>query len=540
MVRIEGDRPVLTSESQLVAAALALGACETGVLAREELDLVRRNRARLDPATVAWFQSYARQGHDPLGETFCSIRSGEERRSQGAVYTPPGIVNAMVEWAGRYGIRPARIVDPGAGSGRYLVAAGKAFPDAALIGIELDPVAALMARANIAIHGLKGRGQIVLADYTTVTLPKIDGATLFLGNPPYVRHHVLPASAKTWLVREATKLGYSASQLSGLHVHFFLATLLHARQGDFGCFVTAAEWLEVNYGKLVRDLFLRGLGGSGLTIVEPTAAPFGDTATTAVISTFEIGSKPRSVSVQRVADAGQMTVSSGGSAIPRRRLEQETRWSHLTTPAAKTPRGYVELGELFRVHRGQVTGANRIWIAGEENSPLPCSVLFRAVTRAKELFAAGEVLRDASCLREVIDLPSDLSDFGPDERSLIEAFLRRARSAGADRSYIAANRKPWWSVGLRAPAPILATYMARRAPAFVRNRANARHINVAHGLYPREPFQEQVLLALVKHLNRATTTEGGRTYAGGLTKFEPKEMERIPVPRPDVLIEQSA
>jgi len=30
----------------------------------------------------------------------------------------------------------------------------------------------------------------------------------------------------------------------------------------------------------------------------------------------------------------------------------------------------------------------------------------------------------------------------------------------------------------------------------------------------------------------------GRTYAGGLTKFEPKEMERLLVPDPAVLLAQ--
>ena len=34
------------------------------------------------------------------------------------------------------------------------------------------------------------------------------------------------------------------------------------------------------------------------------------------------------------------------------------------------------------------------------------------------------------------------------------------------------------------PPPIMATYMARRPPAFVRNLADARYINIAHGIYP--------------------------------------------------------
>src|SRR5581483_9792920 len=86
-----------------------------------------------------------------------------------------------------------------------------------------------------------------------------------------------------------------------------------------------------------------------------------------------------------------------------------------------------------------------------------------------------------------------------------------------------------------APAPILATYMARRAPAFSRNPLGARHINIAHGLYPREALSEAQLARLVDHLCGNVRMSDGRTYAGGLTKFEPREMQRLLVPEPQLL-----
>ena len=144
----------------------------------------------------------------------------------------------------------------------------------------------------------------------------------------------------------------------------------------------------------------------------------------------------------------------------------------------------------------------------------------------------GDVLEDVTRLRDVIDIPRDLSGFRKSDRRRIDEFLILAKSLGADQSYIAMNRKPWWSVGLRSPAPILATYMARRPPAFVRNVANARHINIAHGLYPRVPLSPQILDRLAHLLSSTVSVTEGRTYAGGLTKFEPKEMERILIPNP--------
>jgi len=144
-------------------------------------------------------------------------------------------------------------------------------------------------------------------------------------------------------------------------------------------------------------------------------------------------------------------------------------------------------------------------------------------------------LLSASQLRSVADLPRDLDTLSAGERALVDAFLAWALEAGAHQSYIVLHRSPWWEVKLRAPAPILATYMARRPPAFVRNLAEARHINIAHRLYPRDQLSDDCLHPLAAYLSQSVSTDEGRTYAGGLTKFEPKEMERLLVPVPRVL-----
>jgi hypothetical protein len=301
------------------------------------------------------------------------------------------------------------------------------------------------------------------------------------------------------------------------------------RCGDFGAYITAAEWLDVNYGELLRKLSIRQLGLQTLALIEPTAQPFPDAATTGSISLFVIGQKPKSVNFHRVNSTAALTKLNVPRSVAIERLESEPRWTVFTRPTQRTPNGYVELGELCRVHRGQVTGANNVWVV---NSPvkLPEHVLFPSVTRAKELFNAGTRLADASQLRRVIDLPVDLDNLDAGDRRLVDAFLRIARAKGADKGYIAEKRRAWWSVGLRAPAPILCTYMARRPPAFVENEVDARHINIAHGLYPRQTLAKSTMRKLIAFLSSKVSINLGRTYAGGLTKFEPGEIERIPVP----------
>lgn len=226
----------------------------------------------------------------------------------------------------------------------------------------------------------------------------------------------------------------------------------------------------------------------------------------------------------------QLNDLSNGKAVSWSKLEKAHRWTSIIKPAAKPPAGYIELGELCRVHRGQVTGGNDVWIAGAYPGELPEEFLFPAVTKARELLSAGMILRSADRLRRVIDLPVDIDTLASEDRRRIDRFLKWAKGQGAHKSYIASTRRAWWSVQLRAPAPILCTYMARRPPAFVHNLCGARHVNIAHGLYPRERMADADLLALITYLSSQVRTDSGRTYAGGLTKFEPKELERILIP----------
>ena len=196
----------------------------------------------------------------------------------------------MVEWAADRGT-PQRIIDPGVGSARFLLQAAERFPQASLIGIDIDPLATLIARANLTVAGFAKRSRVILGDYRNFN-ESVTATTLYIGNPPYVRHHQIATKWKDWFSAEATKLGHKASQLAGLHVHFFLATACNARPGDFGAFITAAEWLDVNYGSLVRSLVVGELGGHSITVIEPTAQPFPDAATTAAITTFEVTPNP--------------------------------------------------------------------------------------------------------------------------------------------------------------------------------------------------------------------------------------------------------
>src|SRR5262249_52409714 len=147
-----------------------------------------------------------------------------------------------------------------------------------------------------------------------------------------------------------------------------------------------------------------------------------DAAATSAIACFLPGTRSRSIRLRRVANVAGLGDLAGGTRVPAATLRAANRWGPLVdrpgAPCPPRPAGQVELGELCRVHRGQATGSNKVWITGlggAGGAALPPCVLFPTVTRASELFAAGDVLTSTAGLRSVIDLPADLDELSEAE-----------------------------------------------------------------------------------------------------------------------------
>ncbi|CAK0763140.1 Type II methyltransferase M.XamI [Azospirillaceae bacterium] len=487
----------------------------------------------------------ADQDEDAAGEAFCRARSARSRRGLGQVFTPPSLVEKMLDLVEAEiggSPLPGRVVDAGAGSGRFALAAARRFPLARIVAVETDPECLEILRFNAEEQGLSARIDFLAQDYCALELPRIDSPTLFLGNPPYVRHHDILSVAKERYAATAAVLGLGrASRLAGLHLHFWLHTARIAALGDIGCFITGAEWLDAVYGApLRRGLASPVLGLSRLVIVEPTLRLFETALTTSAIASFRPkAALERPACVVRVATSEQLSESLSardcGSShdIAHAVLAETPTWSQLGRVESRlsSESSFIgrPLGEVFRVQRGQSTGCNAVWIAGSQAKDLPTSTLFPTITKARFLFAAGGRL-DADAvanLPRVIDLPLDIACLSATEQDAVSRFLLWAKAQGAADTWTARHRASWHAVRLTPPAPILVTYMARRPPVFVRNPHGARHLNIAHGLYPKWPLSETTLDFLAGWLNEHIGVVHGRPYAGGLIKFEPRMLENL-------------
>jgi len=509
--RLIGDGVMLTSQEQAIIASNAVEVSD------ELVELVR--------AAIL-------ESGDPLGAAFCRIRTPKDRRQFGQTFTPQDAVIGMFQWAERRCERVSRIVDPGAGTGRYVLTGLRRHPAAIGVAVEADPLIVVLLRANARVLGLHDRLDIIVDDYRNIALPEHDGQTLFVGNPPYVRHHDISSDWKEWYSSTLKRLGHASSKLAGLHLHFFLKTLELAKEGDVGCFITAAEWLDVKYGQSLRDLLLNGLGGRAVFVVTPEVPVFDDALVSACITCFEPKSEAREIEFKRIDSTADLLQLEGGHLVQTERALAEVCWTRLLHNRERVRNAdHILLGDVFRVSRGQVTGKNEVFVVKDNAFRLPDEFLVPAITGAKEIINAPAAKIDAQVpLLSVVQLPASLDEVPAKDRSAVAAFLRWARKNDAHKSYIAKARRPWWRVDMSATPPIVMTYMGRRPPVFALNTARAGLINVAHGLYPKVALDEQTLENLVTWLNCNITEESGRVYAGGLTKFEPSEVMRLEIP----------
>ena len=475
-------------------------------------------------AQLALFDGDAR--HDALGAAFCEDNDAQARRLHGITLTPTWLVDRMLDEVS--GETFDTIVDCGAGTGRFAITAALRFSKARIVAVEQNADLIALLRQRLRECGLVERVAVIEGDFRSATIPRL-GRTLFLGNPPYVRHHDIAAPWKAWYADRMATLGITASRLAGLHAHFMLRSAELMQRGDSLCFVTSAEWLDNRYGNAVRRLLGGGMGLSmrGLWVADPAQPVFADALVSSVVVRAERGDDRGDVRTGVIEAQALLSLH----RVAADALAASERWSAWCRPTLALPAAGIELGDLFRVTRGQVTGLNAAWVLDAEQAELPRSLTVASVTRAKELI--DDVVASKAGveqLRRVAALPADLDSIATEHREGVARFLARAKAMGADRTYIAMHRKPWHVVDMREPPAAFVSYMGRRPPVFRANPWCASFINIAHGLYPRQTIGDATLARLLAHMNTGTDLHAGRMYGGGMAKFEPGDIARLRVP----------
>ncbi len=488
------------------------------------------NEAKKQPAfstdEFAAIHEAERQGR-PIIQEFLATEA-KRREDMGHVPTPASIVTPMLDWIEARA--PKRLVDMGCGVGAFAIEAAKRFNDSTILAADIDPTMTLALRCRMAIHDVTNI-TIVNDDYLHMMLEPVKGPTAFIGNPPYVRHHALEPSVKAHGAALAKTLGVQASGLSGLHLYFLLATAKLAQPGDVGCVITSNEWFVTNYGASLRHIFVENLGLQVVHTLDAELQAFPGVLTTAAILGFKVGAKSDAVAFEHHTNLKSFGILNGHHFTIPSRVLKVYRWP--TNGDYLEDSGKPKLGELFRVHRGMATGANDFFVmpATEATAKGLDQWVRPVLCKAKDL-PRGVVALNRSPTGAVILCAHPETNLADTKNAALRKHVLEGEKKQLHERFLCAHRKQWWSLGSPQPPPIIVTYMGRGAPRFALNRGQLLILNTFHGLYPTGRLSARDLKQAVARLNEAAASMvgQGRTYQGGLEKFEPRELEMVNLP----------
>jgi len=108
-------------------------------------------------------------------------------------------------------------------------------------------------------------------------------------------------------------------------------------------------------------------------------------------------------------------------------------------------------------------------------------------------------------------------------------YLRKGEQEQIHKKYLTANRKPWYLLENRPPAPIWVSVFNRTGLRFIRNEANISNLTTFHCIYPQISLFSDVSIELLfayllTDTARQIFEDNSREYGNGLQKFEPNDL----------------
>lgn len=458
----------------------------------------------------------------------------EKRYKLGQFFTPAPVAEMMADAVRE--IDPATVLDPGVGGGVLLRAVGDG-PE--LFGIDIDAAA-----VGLAATSLRGRYELAVGDFLEPNHWPLRESTFdaVISNPPYIRHHNLSKEHKLLARHYSAKLGVKVSSLSGSYVYFFLEALLRLNQGGRLVFITPTEFLDVRYGRAVKEALLDHCEIDEILVLEMDELAFDGVLTTSAIT---VATKRRAPSRQFWLIEGKLNgkIERGrGVELAAGTVSPASPWTPMLPARAEgigpLLRGRTaKLGDYCRVRRGIATGDNSFFTmtaAEADEWEIEERFLAPVVLGSKDLPTEGP-LDEAFHASRVEAGARGFLFFCHESIKALQGtralrYIQHGQELGVHERFNCRTRRPWYAVERVSSADFFATYMSRKRARIVRNLTGARCMTSLLNIWAKPDIDPEALRpALEDSTNAQLLREFGRTYGGGLGKIEPGDLITLPI-----------
>jgi adenine-specific DNA-methyltransferase len=368
-----------------------------------------------------------------------------------------------------------------------------------------------------------------------------------LGNPPYIRHHLLAKDLVARGRRSGAALGVELNGRSDSWAYFCAHLLTFLAPGGRLALVLPGSVLHADYAMPLLDTLATSAGMVQLIRVGERLFP-GVQERTVLLLVDRARPSGGHVRYRKIANLDGL-----GRALGRE--PRERRGSARPTPQRDDPRlpwrlsvaearlwdevcadpGVDRLENLAKIRIGVVTGANAFFVRSTADAARLGEGVRSVPIVPRSAWLRAPVWGEAA-QREKEGEPSRLLLFEPirgDLSASAKAELRTAQEAGLHERFHCAKRSPWFTIVDTEVPDLYLPYMGSQVPRLVVNSAKATCTNAVHRVWLSAKVGSKRALAAASwtSLYRLSAELRGRSYGGGILKLEPTEAMDLRIPR---------
>jgi len=431
--------------------------------------------------------------------------------SLGVYYTPQYLGEFLVKWAVRS--KSESVLDPACGDGAILLEARKLTHK--ITGVEIDPLACRKSRS--VLPGAK----IINSDFfkASKSLEKYD---CVVSNPPFIRSNLFShrnKSESSWalFLKESMKL---------------------LKQNGKLAFILPREFLFSNYSQTILKELKQQFDQIIIYITNFFAF---DAQTRVTLLLAAKSAQTKGLFFKNIPDPSHLNSNN-------LQLTDNVRSDWLYDIIPKSSRSlmqdklasnsFVPLSSVADIRLGIVTGAKEFFLLSEKDAKnwnISTKHLKPVLPTTQFVDGTNFTHDDFNKLRKAEKKCFLLSTLDRSDRSL-DRYIKHGENNSIHLRYKCRIREPWYMIKHNEPPDGFLTYMVGRFPKIIKNSAGVLATNNLHFVKPHET--NSVFSTFYNWVTLTSVELIGRIYGGGVLKIEPKDAQRIVVPKNNYRIKE--
>jgi adenine-specific DNA-methyltransferase len=369
---------------------------------------------------------------------------------------------------------------------------------------------------------------------------KYDG---IICNPPYLKFH--DYDNKQILREVETKLKFKFNGFTNLYTLFLLKSVFQLKKQGRAAYIIPSEFLNSDYGKLIKEYLLKTKTLRHLFIIDFKENVFDDAMTTASILLLANDKNNSEINISTIDSKSDLQLiknyidfypkGKGEFTFKQNELDPNVKWRrYYQIQNSVNYENLVPFSSYAKVVRGIATGANDYFTfkpSKAKEYSIPESNLLPCICKAKVIKTNFFTSEDFKSLVDNDEL-TYLFNGKPTKSEEVSSYIKKGEQEKINEKYLTKNRKPWYALENRPPAPIWVSVFNRNGVKFIRNEANISNLTTFHCVYPTNAdlfskISIDLLFAyLLTDVAKEILNDNRREYGNGLKKFEPNDLNK--------------